>query len=73
MMMYLKIINHFGGDIVSSRRHLQNISELNPPYDWNWFSKDNFKFYSFANGDLDTNLFNTPLNALASGVDNINI
>lgn len=77
--MYLKVINHFGGDIVSSStssRHLQAIVDKDvkaDPFGWNFYSKKNFKFYSYINGDLNTTAYNTPLNAQSNGVDAIYI
>ena len=56
LLMYFKIINHFGGDITPHRRNLQNIVNKDEKLDafgWNFFSKDNFKFYSYTNGDLN--------------------
>ena len=65
LLMYFKIINHFGGDITPHRRNLQNIVNKDEKLDafgWNFFSKDNFKFYSYTNGDLNQTLWNSPLN-----------
>ena len=57
-IMYMKIVSHFGGDIASSAtgRNLQGIVQnknTKDPFGWNWFSENNFKFYSWINGDFE--------------------
>ena len=76
-VMYMKVISHFGGDISSAgNRHLQAIigrDDKADPFGWNWFSKNNFKFYSWINGDMDYNNYPAPVNIQKNGIDAINI
>ena len=43
------------------------------PFGWNFFSKDNFRFYSYTNADLNTTEYNAPVSAVEHGVDSITI